>query len=109
MSHECDLERYNVTDTQVLFCVDAVINGALILPNLQIRDGVSFLQSDLKDLQGADERSQPREALLTAASHSHQQSIPPGTLQDPIDTATEAGEKSKDKVSGSKIVEYQTV
>lgn len=76
------------TNLQACFALVRLIKGV----NLEIRDAVSFLQRDLKDLQGADERRQPGQALLPAAAHPDQQSVSPRRLQDPIDTAAEAGE-----------------
>lgn len=76
---ECDLE--------LLFWVRLI--------NLEIRDAVSFLQRDLEDLEWADEGRQSRQALLPTAAHSHQQSVSPRRLQDPVDPAAERREHVK--------------
>jgi len=62
--------------------------SALKVTYLQVRDPVAFPQSDLEDLQRADEGCQPGQALLAAAAHADQERISSGGLQDTVDAAT---------------------
>lgn len=61
--------------------------------HLEIGNAVSFLQSNLEDLKGADEGCQSRQALLAAPAHPDQQGVSPGRLQDAVDATAEADEK----------------
>lgn len=59
--------------------------------NLEVRDAVAFPQGNLENLQVGDEGSQSGQTLLAAAAHSHQQSVSPRRLQDPVDAAATRG------------------
>lgn len=57
--------------------------------HLEVIDAVTFPQSDLENLQQAEEGGQPTQTLLPAASHPHQQGVTIGGLQDATDAASE--------------------
>lgn len=61
--------------------------------HLEIGNAVSFLQSNLEDLNGADEGCQSCQALLATPAHPDQQGVSPGRLQDAVDATAEADEK----------------
>lgn len=56
-------------------------------PYLEVWDLVASAQRDLEHLHGAEEGRQPRQALLAAPAHAHQQRVSPRGLQDAVDAA----------------------
>lgn len=61
--------------------------------HLEVRDLVAFPQRDLEYIHGADERREPCQALLAAATHADQQRVSPGGLQDAVDVAAAGKEQ----------------
>lgn len=55
--------------------------------HLKVGDGVALLEGDLEDVEGADVGGQAGQALLAAATHTHQQGVASWCLQDAVDPA----------------------
>lgn len=62
--------------------------SALEVTYLQVRNAITFPQSDLENLQRANEGCQSGQALLAASAHANQESVSSGGLQDTVDAAT---------------------
>lgn len=61
--------------------------------HLEVWDLVPSPQRDLEYFHGADERCEPRQTLLAAPTHAHQQRISPGGLKDAVDVAAAGKEQ----------------